>query len=196
MKSSPLSRKGRNWYKVLATSFPSISAHEAGGQSSRHLIFPLTVYGQCRPNHHSWVGWSYRWSRNLEPNFCPGWDFNLWPLEWQSVTLTTKPLDYYAHHSYSLRKDTQRKKISETMMREEYIQWENRICQRLVAVVLWSQTVRDCQRRAFAWPYDGNHRVLSQFAWPLLYNTWKTTLEWGTLWYEMQEYCIMYSTGI
>ena len=32
-----------------------------------------------------------RWSRNLEPNFCPGLDLIPEPLDWQSSTLLTKP---------------------------------------------------------------------------------------------------------
>src|SRR6218665_3354567 len=35
---------------------------------------------------------SRRWSRNLKPNFCPGRDLNPEPHDWQTSTLTTRPL--------------------------------------------------------------------------------------------------------
>ena len=40
------------------------------------LIFPLTVCGQF----------------SIELNFCPGWDLNPEPLNWQSSMLITEPL--------------------------------------------------------------------------------------------------------
>src|SRR6218665_3607989 len=32
-----------------------------------------------------------RWRRNLDINFCPGWDFNPRPANWQTSALTTRP---------------------------------------------------------------------------------------------------------
>src|SRR6218665_681744 len=49
----------------------------------QHLIFPLTVCGQCPE-----LARGRRWSRNLEPDFCPGRDLNPEPHGWWSSTLT------------------------------------------------------------------------------------------------------------
>ena len=63
------------------------------------LIFPLETKSsgkmrQCAISVliiHVELARERRWSRNLEPNFCPGRDLNPEPHGWRSSTLTTGP---------------------------------------------------------------------------------------------------------